>query len=135
MAGMDYWDRLKEMQILSQERRRERYMCILMFKASMGHTHGYRMEFQHSDRRGWLAVPKAPAAVRRARESSLAHKGAILFNLLPIGLRNMSTEHHDRFKQNLDIWLEGVPDQPTIPGRQRAAPTNSIMDQVTNIGH
>ena len=73
----------------------------------------------------------APAAVRRARESSLSHRGAILFNLCPFGLRNMATDHHDTFKMNLDTWLSEIPDQPTILGRQRAAATNSLVDQLT----
>ena len=87
-----------------------------------------------------MAVPKpihpsSPAAVRRARESSLGHRGARLFNLLPPGLRNMASDHVSTFKQNLDTWLEMVPDEPTIPGRQRAAVTNSLLDQVAYIGH
>ena len=115
-------------------------MMILVWKISIGAVHGYDMEFRYSERRGWLAVPKpvktsAPAAVRRARESSLSHKGALLFNLLPIGLRNMSSDHHDTFKLNLDTWLEEVPDQPTIPGRQRAAASNSIIDHMAYIDH
>ena len=36
----------------------------------------------------------------------------------------------DTFKSGLDAWLGTVPDQPTIPGRQRAAATNSLLDQV-----
>ena len=37
----------------------------------------------------------------------------------------------EQFKHGLDTWLKTVPDQPTIPGRQRAAKTNSIIDQAT----
>ena len=71
--------------------------------------------------------------MRRARESSLAHRGAILFNLLPIGLRNMATDHQDTFKLNLDTWLMQIADEPTVPGRQRAAATNSLVDQLAII--
>ena len=42
----------------------------------------------------------------------------------------MSVGTVDQFKHGLDDWLVTVPDQPTIPGRQRAAKTNSIIDQV-----
>ena len=45
---------------------------------------------------------KSPAAVRKAREGSLAFKGALLFNLIPQGLRDMASDHQDRFKDNLD---------------------------------
>ena len=36
----------------------------------------------------------------------------------------------DQFKGELDKWLSSIPDQPTVAGRQRAANTNSLLDQV-----
>ena len=81
-----------------------------------------------------MIVPKhhsnAPAAVRNAREASLSVHGARLFNLLPRYIRDIDTGTPDQFKRDLDLWLETVPDQPTIQGRQRAAKTNSLIDQV-----
>ena len=101
----------------------------------MGLAKGYTMDFSHSPRRGWSAIPKpvnmsAPASVKKAREVSLAVKGAALFNLCPRGLRDMASDHQDRFKENLDAWLHEIQDQPTIPGCQRAAKSNSLLDQV-----
>ena len=72
----------------------------------------------------------APAPVRRAREATLSVKGARLFTILPSDLRDTSTGTVEQFKEGLDDWLSNVPDQPTIPGRQRAADTNSLLDQV-----
>ena len=72
----------------------------------------------------------SPSAVRKAREASLQVKGARLFNLIPMDLRNMSGVSVDMFKSGIDAWLSKIPDQPTIPGRQRAALTNSLIDQV-----
>ena len=46
MTGLDYWDRLKQLQMLSQERRRERYMIILLWKIIMGFVEGYNITFQ-----------------------------------------------------------------------------------------
>ena len=71
-----------------------------------------------------------PSSVKRAMEASLWVKGAKLFNLVPQEIRNLTGVTVDNFKLNLDMWLQSVPDQPTIPGRQRAAQTNSILDQV-----
>ena len=137
MEGLDYWERMKELHLYSQERRRERYLIIYIWKLAMGMVKGYKMEFSHSPRRGWYATPKTivqgqgvPSSVRRAREGSLAVKGAALFNICPRGLRDMASEHQDRFKQNLDSWLSEIPDQPTIPGCQRAAISNSLLHQV-----
>ena len=96
---------------------------------------GYELDFTENPRRGRLAVvhpsaPRdAPAAVRNARESSLQVKGSMLFNLIPLELRGMSGPV-DQFKNGLDRWLSNIRDQPTISSRQRAAKTNSLLDQV-----
>ena len=102
----------------------------------MGLVKGYdNLKFSYNPRRGWIAHPTtinqgAPASVRRARDASLAVKGAALFNICPRGLRDMASDHQDRFKQNLDAWLFEIPDQQTIPGCQRAATSNSLLQQV-----
>ena len=73
---------------------------------------------------------KSPAVVRQARESSLAVHGARLFNTIPQHIRDISSDSVDHFKHELDQWLTTIPDQPTIPTRQRPAKTNSILYQV-----
>ena len=73
---------------------------------------------------------KAPASVRNARESSLQVRGARLFNIIPRELRDTMTGTPDQFKHKLDEWLSTIPDQPTVPGRNRAAASNSLLDQV-----
>ena len=72
----------------------------------------------------------AAASVRKARESSLQVKGAKLFNCIPRDLRDTVTGTSDQFKVKLDAWLSTIPDQPTIPGRPRAATSNSLLDQI-----
>ena len=88
MDGLDYWERLEKLGMYSQERRRERYQILFIWKLSQGLVTGYHLTFQRNVRRGLLvAVPpmanKSPTSVRRARESSLKVKGARLFNLVP----------------------------------------------------
>ena len=75
-------------------------------------------------------VAGSPAAVRRAKEASIRVKGAKLFNSIPQELRDLSGVKVDIFKAGLDAWLGTIADQPTIPTRQRAATTNSILDHV-----
>ena len=135
MQEQDYMDRLASLKMYSQERRRERYQIIFIWKICQGLVQGYNLEFSSSDRRGRMVVPNtvhrhAPAAVRQARESSLGVKGARIFNLLPVWIRTINGVSVDRFKCELDRFLSGVPDQPTVPGRQRAAATNSLLDQL-----
>ena len=104
MNGLDYHERLQALQMLSQERRRERYMVTFIWKLAMGLVKGYHgIKFVYQQRRGWEAVPcpvrtGAPLAVRRAREASLAHRGVKLFNIQ--GLRNMASDHQDRIRDS-----------------------------------
>ena len=135
MAGLDYWERLHSLHLYSQERRRERYQIIFLWKVAQGLVQGYKATFHQHVRRGrqMNLAPlchQAPSAVKKARESSLQVKGAKLFNLLPRELRDTSTGTPESFKSKLDEWLSTIPDQPTVPGRQRAAATNSLLDQV-----
>ena len=110
MEGLDYWERLGKLGMYSQERRRERYQIIFIWKLSQGLVQGYHLTFDKSDRRGLLAVvpplvTSTPAAVRRAKECSLKVKGARLFNLIPKDLRNLDGVSVDNFKAALDCWL------------------------------
>ena len=139
LENMDYWERLVYLRLYSQERRRERYRVIFIWKVLQGYVQGYSIATKHSPRRGRLVEvaqhhTSAPAAVRRARESSLSVHGAQLFNLLPRDLRDTNTGSVDQFKARLDDWLQSIPDQPTIPGRPRAAASNSLIDQI-NCSH
>ena len=56
MEGLDYWERLKKLGMYSQERRRERYQIIFIWKISQALVTGYSLPFQHSDRRGLLVT-------------------------------------------------------------------------------
>ena len=133
---LDYWSRLSKLQLFSQERRRERYIIIFLWKISQGKVGGYNIQFVTSDRRGRYAVPKpvirsASANVRRAREGSLGVKGAILFNLLPAHIRDSNVTTTEAFKVLLDTYLHNIPDQPTVSGLVRAAETNSLIHQIS----
>ena len=137
MEGQDYWERLKSLGLYSQERRRERSQIIFIWKLSRGLVEGYHLPFQENARRGLLVlVPpvlsSSPASVRNARESSLQVKGARLFNLVPKEIRDLKTSVNV-FTKSLDEWLASVPDEPTIQGRNRAANTNSLIDQIAMI--
>ena len=101
-------------------------MIIFLWKVSQGMVAGYKVDFSHSPRRGRLVNPhytgaKVPALVRKAREASLASKGAKIFNLLPAYIRNINSENVETFKKELDSFLSLVPDQPSIPGNPRTA--------------
>ena len=94
----------------SQERRRERYEIIFIWKIFQGFVEGYPLHTLQHDRRGRTVQvspyhPSAPAAVRKAREASQSVKGAKLFNTLPRGLRDITTGTVDIFKRELVAGL------------------------------
>ena len=76
-SKLDYCSqRLINLGMYSQERRRERYQIICIWKLSQGLLTGYSLPFQQNERRGrYVAVPpmasNSPAAVKKAREASL----------------------------------------------------------------
>ena len=98
------------------------------------------MEFRIDERRGRLVIPhrvnwNASAPIRRAKEASMAVKGANIFNLLPKEIRNLkvNNENSDKvqeFKVKLDRYLSQVPGQPTISGLNRASESNSLLHQI-----
>ena len=135
MEGKGYLKRLASLTMYSQDRRRERYQIIFIWKLTQGLVKGYKMEFSNSDRRERMVVPHrllghVPAPVRRARKASLSVKGEQIFNILPVWIRTVNGVSVDKFKSELDSFLSRVPDQPTVPGRQRAEATNSLLDQI-----
>ena len=80
MEGLDYWERLKSLHLYSQERRRERYRIIFLWKVAQGLVQGYKAIFITSPRRGRLmqVIPmctRAATSVKNARESSLQSRG------------------------------------------------------------
>ena len=134
-GGKDYWDRLIDLGLYSQERRRERYQIIFVWKLSQGLAKGYSLNFNNDARRGRIAVEKninwkSCAAVQKARQASFAVKGPKLFNLLPRAIRDIDSNKVEVFKNKLDKYLSSVVDQPTISTRNRAAETNSLIHQI-----
>ena len=112
LDGLCYWDKLQSLRMYSQERRRERYMVIFIWKLSQGLVNGYQVQFSSTlGRRGRTAQPhtvvqSSPAMVRRAREASLGVKGARIFNLLPPDLKNLEVFLLALLKWHLTVSLQ-----------------------------
>ena len=111
-------------------------MIIFIWKISQELVSGYNLPFTSTlNRTGRKVVPaavpqSAAAVVKQARAGSLAVKGAQLFNAMPASIRN--SDHGDvlMFKNHLDLYLQNIPDQPTVSGLVRGAQTNSLLHQV-----
>ena len=114
LVNLNYCEKL-------QERIRERYMVIFLWKISQGIVSGFNFDFSLDERRGRTIIPRTvvksdPSNVKKARERTLAVRGAQIFNLLPVSLRSMNSDHVDLFKNHLDVFLYSIPDQPTMTG-------------------
>ena len=76
----------------------------------------------------------APTNVKKAKEASLTVKGAKLFNMLLLEIRNINSDKVEVFKRALDKYLTKIPDEPTIEEQGRAAETNSLLHQIPLVG-
>ena len=142
MSNLLYWEQLKKLRMYSQERRRERYMIIYVWRilegqvpniSRSGSATGSIVADFHCRRGRACSVPPlnthSPKAVQHLREASLPVRGQRLFNTLPQELRNITGCTVETFKRALDKYLVGVPDEPQIQGytAQRRGETNSLI--------
>ena len=138
---LDYWERLKTLRFYSQERRRERYRILYLWKMfeklvpAIGGGHGGILKLHPRNGRT-ISIPsvdfKTPRQIQRVRDSSLTVHGAKLFNCLPKALRNSTNCSLPEFKAKLDDFLSHIPDEPLVHGytRNRSAASNSLISLV-----
>ena len=139
VSHLNYWERLTKLKMYSQERRMERYRAIYVWKILEGISPNCGIEESFSDRRGReVKVPfiRGKSPVQAIREKSFQVHGAKLFNAIPKSIRNLRKISIEDFKFKLDKFLEGIPDEPKLPGyvprscnQISAVPSNSIIDQ------
>ena len=144
MSGLDYWERLKTLNLMSQERRRDRYSVIYSWKIAELLVPKPCSELvpMNSGRRGreMKSPPinlKSSASKRiiSLRDESFCVKGPKLFNVMPQSIRNITDCDVVSFKRQLDAFLKTVPDQPLVPGytSRKQFTSNSIIDVVREI--
>ena len=127
----------------SQQRRLERYRIIYTWKILEGLVPNCGLEVLHNGRRGReIKIPplKGKSSVRTLREQSFQANGPKLFNSIPKKVRDLTKVSVGDFKEQLDKFLEKIPDQPNVDGLTptacdlySAAPSNSIVDQARTI--
>ena len=137
----DYWSRLKSHKLYSQERRRERYRIIYLWKiredivppVGEGNSGIYKL---HPRNGRTFDIPLAgsniPRQIQKARDGSLLIHGAKLFNCLPKSLRNCTECSLLEFKGKLDGFLSQIPDEPIVQGytQSHSASSNSLIKLV-----
>ena len=136
---MDYWERLRELNLYSLQRRRERYIIIYIWKIIYGLVPNFdgedKISIYNSDRLGLLCSRPRLTGGRRTRfgtrkENSLVVFGQKLFNHIPKEIRACPGPL-ETFKRKLDGFLKTVPDQPVLHGGEypQQATSNSIITQ------
>ena len=129
ISNLSYYDRLKILRIQSLQRRRERFIIIVMWKViNKVIPNDIHIQTTSSERRGIKAkVPplnmKATQRARSLYESSFAVVGPKLWNCIP---RHISTiTNKETFKISLSRFMVEFPDEPPIDGYTRH---NSLLD-------
>ena len=120
LKDMSYWDRLKKLNIMSLQRRRERYCIIQVWKILNDHApNDVQMQFKHHPRRGIKALipqinTKAQLSVRSDYDSSFGVRAAQLWNILPSHVSQLKSL--ESFKIGLGGFLDQFPDTPPVTG-------------------
>ena len=130
MDTFNYWERLQVLGLYSVQRRRERFICVQMFKIHKGLIpNNLQLEFYETPRYGPMCrrrkLISKSTRINSLRCNSFRDVGAKLFNILPKHLKEAQTK--DSFKRKLDKMLSKLPDRPPIPGYVRQN-DNSIWD-------
>ena len=128
---LNYWERLKTLKLMSLQRRRERYIILLMWKILNNCSpNDIAVEFSQPSRLGIKA--KLPPLRKNGRmhhqtmyDNSFAVLGPKLWNAIPADLS--ISETFDDFKNKLTKFLESFPDNPPTTG-YIAVNGNSLLD-------
>ena len=119
LPDLDYWEKLRVLKLSSLQRRRERYICIYVWKILEGLVPNFGLQSTVNNRRGrYCIVPTTRRVVsqrlKTIRFNSLGVFGPRLFNHLPSHIRDISGCSVDTFKNALDRHLSTIPDEPRI---------------------
>ena len=130
--GLTYWERLKVLDILSLQRRRERYIIIHIWKIIHGQSpNDVSLVYYEHPRLGMRCkIPPLPnAAARSAKtafDQSFAVKGPQLWNILLPEINLMKTL--DPFKRKLTHFIKDrFPDKPPVHG-YACQNSNSLLE-------
>ena len=119
VKDLSYWDRLKQLNLFSLQRRRERYVLFYMWRIINGKVPNlFNIEWQYNPRRGIIArIPPLPSRVARINtvfDTSFKVLGPKLWNTIPKTVNTVA--NFDTFKVKLDTFLQTLPDCPPVDG-------------------
>ena len=128
---LNYWQRLKALDLMSLQRRRERYLIIHMWKVlHCKCPNDIGIQFSVTLRHGQKAVVPSIAKSSSQRnqalhDNSFAVTGPRLWNVIPTHMHTI--EDPMQFKVALTNFVKSFPDEPPAPGYSRRN-GNSLLD-------
>ena len=141
VCHVSYKERLMDLKLYSLERRRERYMILLLYKVAIKLIPNPGLVVDTGLRGRWYFQRKfttnstIPAWIRKARNNGFFSNGPLLFNSLPGYLRLKqntslppSKAHLTQFKKRLDVFLDTIEDDP-------GTTANSLIRRIGLIDH
>ena len=134
VSHLDYWQRLNRLNLMSLQRRRERFQIMYMWKLLHGKVpNDCEITWCYSDRRGMNAcipsLPSTVAKVNTAYDSFFKVRACKLWNCVPKDVKDSTSIN--TLKSKLDSFLLGIPDRPPVPG-YTTMNNNSLLDWLTS---
>ena len=132
MKEYNYWDRLKKLDIMSLQRRRERNKIIYLWKIKNGvNPNSVSITFKenkrlNSEKAVLGSLPKTRGRLLTIHDESFLINAAKLWNTLPGELTYVKSL--TVFKSGLDKFLKKIPDEPPLSGYPSRS-NNSIIKQ------
>ena len=120
MKELNYWNRLKSLQLMSMQRRRERYIIIHMWKIlNQKCPNDLQIKFMAPSRLGIKAIiPPCKKLAKQRNQTLYEHLFAILgprlWNTMPKDLSNITSQQE--FKDKLTLHVLSIPDLPPVRG-------------------
>ena len=132
MQDMNYWERLRDLNIISLQRRRERNIILLLWKMkNQIIPNCFKIEFRENKRAGGIKailkpLSKIKGRVQTVYDASFPIVSAKLWNTLPGKLTLLQSL--SSFKSGLDNHLWSISDEPPLPGYPFQS-NNSLTNQ------
>ena len=142
MKNIHYWDRLEALKMYSVTRRFERYKIIYCKKIIMNLTPNCGLKWSYTEKYGYLfEIPKFKEYFKSQRQQSFQYAGPLLFNSLPVHLRKKKLLFSERWKMELDLFLQCIPDRPItskctsgLCDPFTSKPTNTLWKWIPHLG-
>ena len=129
---LNYWERLKVLNLKSLQRRREVIIITHIWKIKYKiYPNSFNLKFKVFRRTGaekaiLLPLPKVGSRLQTLHEESFIIKSCKLWNVLPAHLTQIASL--SSFKHQLNKFISSLPDKPPIPGYPYTN-NNSLTEQ------